>query len=83
MILYLLFTENCPAITPTSGLSLSTQNINYTTKVVFECDYGYEVVGEAALECLDGGSWNGSVPTCTRKFGEITKMIPKIHLWIG
>src|SRR5262249_36050194 len=39
----------------------------YPDIVEFMCHFGYELHGPTYLQCLTGGSWNGTVPTCTRK----------------
>lgn len=33
----------------------------------YECDAGYDIVGEEQRVCLETKQWNGSVPTCIRK----------------
>jgi len=35
-----------------------------TEKCTFQCDEGYDVIGNFELTCLDDGSWNGEVPYC-------------------
>ena len=30
----------------------------------FTCEIGYELLGEAIMQCLDNGTWSDSAPTC-------------------
>jgi hypothetical protein len=34
--------------------------------VEFDCEYGFRLLGNRTLSCLDGGKWNGSLPSCER-----------------
>ena len=31
---------------------------------VFECDPGYELIGDDVLGCQEDGQWSGNVPRC-------------------
>ena len=42
------------------------------TVIEVECDKGYTMFGDAVLECLNGGTWNTTVPDCVR--GIIVKL---------
>ncbi|XP_013393808.1 sushi, von Willebrand factor type A, EGF and pentraxin domain-containing protein 1 [Lingula anatina] len=36
----------------------------FGSRISFECEAGYRLVGEPVLECADDGRWNGDVPRC-------------------
>jgi len=58
-----------------SSLSAPTNgNIEYTCSyegctALFDCDTGYELIGQSLITCLDTG-WSHSEPTC-QVFGKI------------
>ena len=31
----------------------------------YTCDYGFELIGESELYCLDSGEWSSVEPNCT------------------
>uniref|UniRef100_H2ZBH0 Uncharacterized protein n=1 Tax=Ciona savignyi TaxID=51511 RepID=H2ZBH0_CIOSA len=39
----------------------------FEDQVMFTCDTGYEVIGEALITCLGDGTWSHSIPRCTIK----------------
>ena len=49
--------------TPHHGTK-SSEKTKTQTIVTFRCDSGYELYGNAAVECLENGLWKGSVPDC-------------------
>lgn len=46
-------------------VSLTGNDIRY--RAHYECDYGYELVGNAYRRCLHNGYWSGREPKCVRK----------------
>ena len=42
--------------------------MNFTTVVAYSCEFGHYVYGPAAVECLDGGVWNDTLPICKREY---------------
>ena len=71
--------ENCPALTaPDNGNILRTQQppsrttttvvgnnqLAPGTKVYFECDDGYTMVGRGNATCMTTGAWDRPLPVC-------------------
>ena len=56
----------CPSLeAPANGSILDTRDKHHFMDVVkFHCDYGYVMEGDDAIECLNTGEWNGTVPQC-------------------
>ncbi|XP_013391007.1 sushi, von Willebrand factor type A, EGF and pentraxin domain-containing protein 1 [Lingula anatina] len=40
------------------------RRVTFASKVSFQCDAGYNLVGNATLECLESGEWSAPSPTC-------------------
>ena len=58
--------------TPTNG-HRNLSNTTYNSVVTYTCDVGYTLQGSNSRTCQSNGSWNGSVPECTRKSIHIIK----------
>ncbi|XP_026330613.1 locomotion-related protein Hikaru genki-like [Hyposmocoma kahamanoa] len=48
-------------------LSVVEYNSSFGGRAVFQCAWGYRLVGAPGLECEQDGTWSGAVPQCTRK----------------
>lgn len=46
---------------------ISHPETHFGSIATYECDAGYDLVGEEQRVCLETKQWNGSVPTCIRK----------------
>ena len=44
----------------------------FKSKVYFECNYGYKLVGDKYRQCQSNQKWSGQKPTCERKHILIT-----------
>ena len=44
--------------------TIPTPIYEYKATVLYQCEKGYNMVGDAGLECLASGSWNISAPSC-------------------
>ena len=54
----------CPDLDdPPYGSVNVTDNTNGST-AHYECDEGFELVGDAYRECQDNGYWSGDIPMC-------------------
>jgi len=61
----------CVKVECSSSIDISngfyTSNLSsyaFGSVLQFRCDVGYNLVGDAALECLSIGRWNATLPTC-------------------
>lgn len=43
------------------------RNLNTGRAVEFQCDKGYNLVGEPVVVCIGGNSWSSTFPTCQRE----------------
>ena len=62
--------SECPALSTlqngtVSPANATTSNSDNGRIVRFECDYGFELVGDATTTCLANGSWKNTVPKCS------------------
>lgn len=48
-------------------LSVVEYNSSFGGRAVFQCAWGYRLVGAPGLECEQDGTWSGAVPQCTRE----------------
>ncbi|KAI8494281.1 hypothetical protein Bbelb_280410 [Branchiostoma belcheri] len=58
--------EECPLLTAPANGAMTGSNF-YQDVVQFTCSSGYSLVGNPVLTCQANATWNGTVPTCTRK----------------
>ncbi|XP_078598028.1 sushi, von Willebrand factor type A, EGF and pentraxin domain-containing protein 1-like [Branchiostoma floridae x Branchiostoma japonicum] len=57
----------CPLLTaPTNG-AMTGSNF-YQDVVQFTCNSGYELVGRSSLTCQADATWDGTIPTCSRRY---------------
>ncbi|XP_071520140.1 uncharacterized protein uif isoform X2 [Panulirus ornatus] len=56
----------CPALeSPANGMLLDTRKMyHYGDLVIFQCNFGYVMVGSDILACTSNGIWNGTLPEC-------------------
>ncbi|XP_054715425.1 sushi, von Willebrand factor type A, EGF and pentraxin domain-containing protein 1-like [Uloborus diversus] len=56
----------CPYPGSTKGATISNVKFYYeiSETIVFGCKDGYKIQGRTVLQCLDGGRWSGTIPTC-------------------
>ncbi|XP_073955742.1 locomotion-related protein hikaru genki isoform X2 [Choristoneura fumiferana] len=56
----------CPMLTTLGPhLSVVEYNSSYGGRAVFQCAWGYRLVGAPGLECEQDGAWSGDAPLCT------------------
>ena len=70
----------CPDLTdpPNGNHSITGNTVGHIA--IFECDPGYELIGDDVLGCQEDGQWTSSVPSC-QEIGMTT--IITIILWNG
>lgn len=42
-------------------------SLNTGRAVEFQCDKGYDLVGDSLVVCMGGNTWSSSFPTCQRE----------------
>ena len=68
MCIHVYFTTDCGSLTPPTNGSMSEQNsTTYLSTVEFECDMGFDLIGNHSLVCNGTGHWNATVPACRIK----------------
>ncbi|KAH3747325.1 hypothetical protein DPMN_181750 [Dreissena polymorpha] len=62
--------QDCNNVTtPTNGIILTSPVFTtYNSSLRFQCESGYQLIGNDILWCDAAGNWNSSVPTCNRKY---------------
>ena len=66
--LIIISTTECPVLDdPANGMvtwtSLTTGGV-----ATYECDSGFELVGDEMRDCQSNSQWSGAPPICKRKF---------------
>ena len=66
--LIIISTTECPVLNdPANGMvtwtSLTTGGV-----ATYECDSGFELVGDEMRDCQSNSLWSGEAPICRRKF---------------
>ncbi|XP_070567840.1 protein mesh-like isoform X2 [Ptychodera flava] len=54
----------CPTLEPPVNGVMEGDGATINSTVIFDCDEGYNISGEAELSCQSEGTWNGQPPTC-------------------
>lgn len=56
--------RNCGSPGNISNGQYSGNNLTYNSRVTFECDSGYVLLGSRTIVCQSNGRWNDSIPEC-------------------
>ena len=56
-----------PILNGTNGGIASSGGTSYPSNVTYECDEGYNLVGNATISCSTSGTWSSEPPTCISK----------------
>lgn len=59
------FPVTCPRIENIQDGSVTGETYTYLSLVEFECNAGFELVGNSSLQCTENGSWNSILPYCS------------------
>ena len=62
-LFYVYFSANCMKIMDLPNGHVFGTRFSHGQVVSFNCKYGYELVGDRSLRCING-RWNSSVPQC-------------------
>ena len=55
----------CPALSTPQFVSMSTtKGTEFEDEAIYECNEGFEIVGNSRRSCQSTGSWSGTAPTC-------------------
>ena len=54
----------CETLTSLTNGTLSVQTDGVVTRVIYQCDVGFSMVGSQSGECQSDGSWNFGTPVC-------------------
>lgn len=49
-------------------LNVVEYNSSFGGRALFQCAWGYRLVGPPGLECEHDGKWSGEVPHCSRMY---------------
>ena len=56
---------------------------NFSAEALYECNEGYELVGDRSRRCEASGEWSGTEPTCVRKsLHAVARKIIIMLLWL-
>ena len=55
----------CPSLSnPQYGSMLTLKRTEFEDEAIYECNEGFEMVGNSRRYCRSTGSWSGTAPTC-------------------
>ena len=64
-VFLLIAVINCGTLSnPTNGVVQFLSGSTAGGEVIYVCDAGHELVGDAGRECQCSGQWSGSEPVC-------------------
>ena len=55
---------SCGSPDSISNGSLTGRVFTYNSSVTYECNIGFNLIGDSTLSCLSSGVWSSSVPSC-------------------
>jgi formylglycine-generating enzyme required for sulfatase activity len=55
---------NCGGLTPPQNGAVDAPDTTFAAIATYECDEGYDLIGDTLRSCGADGSWSGSAPTC-------------------
>lgn len=53
---------------PANGMVTTAPSTVYQSVATYECEEGYNLVGDMTRECQASGEWSNSAPQCESKF---------------
>ena len=53
--------------TPDNGTVLHSADTTFKSLALYDCDFGYSLVGPQLRSCLEDGEWSEEEPYCQRK----------------
>lgn len=56
-------------------LSLVEYNSSFGGRAVFQCSWGYRLLGAPGIECEHDGKWSGDPPNCMRKISRFSNTV--------
>ena len=70
--------SECPALSTLQNgtvnpANATTSNSDNGTVVLFECDDGFELVGDDTTTCLANSSWENTIPACSETWEDTTE----------
>ena len=63
LVLY-IHTEICPKPTNPSNGHVNYTSTTFSSLARYTCNNGYRINGASVLQCISGGLWNNTPPTC-------------------
>lgn len=64
LVLLYMHTEICPELTDPPNGRVNYTSITFSSLAHYTCNDGYRINGASVLQCLRGGLWNNTPPTC-------------------
>ena len=62
---FFIYFKACSLLFNPSDGSVSTpEGTEFQDEAIYECEQGFELVGNSRRSCQSTGSWSGTAPTC-------------------
>ena len=60
-----IYLKVCPTLSdPYDGAVSTPKGTEFQDEAIYECEQGFELVGNSRRSCQSTGSWSGTAPTC-------------------
>ena len=59
---------NAPEDGTIHGDAISKANYEFEDVVSFQCNPGFDLIGQSSISCLNDGTWDNDAPTCQSKY---------------
>ena len=62
---FFIYFKVCPTLSdPYDGAVSTPKGTEFQDEAIYECEQGFELVGNSQRSCQSTGSWSGTAPTC-------------------
>ena len=60
--------SDCPSLGELmNGRIVTTEVLSTGVEAIYECNKGYDIIGNVTRICLEDGTWSGAAPVCKIK----------------
>ena len=68
MMTHFVFITECPSLSSISGGFVIVHGYRTDATAVYNCNEGFELIGESVRVCRNDSTWAGEAPVCACEF---------------